>query len=130
MYFHAVVWLDHRCARVTGFNFHSVEHDTRAVESHGPTHLHHKAGVIGSGHAHDDPKYFELIADAIKDFREVLILGPADAKIQLKTYLQRQCPKLGVHVIGMEPMQQCGDAENVKFARDFFRRVDRMTPQL
>lgn len=129
MHFHAAVWLDHRGARIIGLDIHSSAHDTRVVESNGPTHLHHKAGVIGSGHAQGDPSYFRAIADAMKGFREILILGPADAKVQLQTFLRRQYPELAVHIVGSEAMGQQGDSEIVKFAHEFFRRADRMTPQ-
>jgi stalled ribosome rescue protein Dom34 len=129
MHFHAVVWLDHRAARIIGFDLHSSAHETRIVESHGPAHLHHKAGVIGSGHAHDDHSYFTAIAEEMKGVREILIVGPADAKVHLQTFLRRQYPELAVHIVGSEAMEQQGDAEIVKFAHGFFHRADRMTPQ-
>ena len=47
------------------------------------SHLHHKAGVIGSGHAPEDQEFFERIAAAIGDAGIVLITGPANAKTEL-----------------------------------------------
>jgi stalled ribosome rescue protein Dom34 len=129
MHFHAVVWLDHRAASIVGFDLHSSAHHTQIIESNGPAHLHHKAGVAGSGHAHDDPSYFKSIADAMSGFREILIVGPADAKTGLQSYLRRERPELALHVAGNEAMGQRSDAEIVKFAQEFFKRVDRMTPQ-
>ena len=129
MNFHAAVWLDHRLAKIIGFNLHSAEHDTQTVKSHSPEHLHHKAGTMGSGHAHDDPAYFKAIAHAIINFKEVLLLGPADAKSKLQNFLRREFPELAVHIVGNEAMEQQSDGEIVKFARDFFHRADRMTPQ-
>jgi stalled ribosome rescue protein Dom34 len=129
MHFHAVVGLDHRAARVIGLDLHSSAQNTQTVESGGPVHLHHKAGVIGSGHAHDDPSYFKSIADAMNGYREILVVGPADAKKGLQSYLRRQCSELAIHIAGSEAIEQRSDAEIVKFAHDFFRRADRMTPQ-
>lgn len=129
MHFHAVVWLDHRSAKIIGFNLHEPAEHAQTVNSHGPSHLHHKAGAIGSGHAHDDPSYFERIADAISGFQEILIGGPADAKVHLQAYLKRERPEVAVHIIGSETMEQCSDAEIVKAARNFFQCADRMTPQ-
>jgi stalled ribosome rescue protein Dom34 len=129
MYFHTVVWLDHHAARIIGFDLHSSAHETLIVESHGPAHLHHKAGVMGSGHAHDDHSYFAAIAEEMKGVREILIVGPADAKVHLQAFLRRQHPELAVHVVGSEAMGRQGDAEIVKFAHDYFQRADRMTSQ-
>ena len=129
MHFHAVVWLDHRLAKIIGFNLHSAEHDTKTVSSTAAEPLHHKAGTMGSGHTHDDPAYFSAIAHAINNFKEVLLVGPADAKQKLQAFLRREFPELAVHIVGNEAMQQRSDGEILKFAREFFHRVDRMTPQ-
>ncbi len=49
-HYHAVVWIDHREARV--FHFSPTEIDKLILHPDHPTkHLHHKAGSIGSGHA-------------------------------------------------------------------------------
>src|SRR5690349_9871938 len=111
MHFHAVVWLDHRAAKIIGFDLHGPQKHMQTVDSDGPSHLHHKAGAVGSGHAHDDPSYFEKIADAISGFQEILIEGPADAKLRLQAYLKREHPEVAVHVIGSEAVEQCSDAE-------------------
>jgi hypothetical protein len=129
MHFHAVIWLDHRAAKIIGFDLHGSAENTLVIHSPAPPHLHHKSGVVGSGHAHDDPSYFEAIADAVGGFREILIAGPADAKVHLQGYLKQKHPEVAIHVTGSEAMEQCSDAEIIKAARDFFRRADRMTPQ-
>ncbi len=129
MHFHAVVWLDHRLARIIGFNLHDDWHSLQKVESHGPAHIHHKAGVIGSGHEHDAPAYFQSIADALNGVREILISGPAQTKSELVSFLRLHNPEVAVHVVGAEPMDQRSDGEIIEFARAFFKRADRMTPQ-
>ena len=62
-YLHAVIWLDHKRAQVIHFDNDS----SKAVKvSHegGERHLHHRRGTLGSGHAAEDPKYYEQIAVA------------------------------------------------------------------
>lgn len=125
-HFHAVAWIDHRIARILGFG--SGDPTCKEVESHGPHHIHHKAGEIGSGHLHDAPAYFEAIADALSGFREILIAGPAETKTEFRTFLNQK-PELAARVIGIKPMEHASDAEIVAFARSFFASADRMTPQ-
>jgi len=125
-HFHAVVWIDHRIARILGFG--SGDPTCKVVESHGPHHIHHKAGEIGSGHLHDAPAFFEAVADALASFREILIVGPAETKTEFRTFLNQK-PELAARVIGIKPMEHASDAEIVAFARNFFASADRMTPQ-
>jgi hypothetical protein len=125
-HFHAVVWIDHRIAKILGFG--SGSPTRKVVDSHGPHHIHHKAGEIGSGHLHDAPAYFEAIADALSDFREVLIVGPAETKVEFRTFLDQK-PELVARVIGIKSMGHASEAEIIASARNFFVSADRMTPQ-
>lgn len=129
MSYHAAVWLDYRQARIIGFDMHDADRAIQTVHGHGEPHIHHKAGVIGSGHTHGDPAFFEAIADDLGDFQEILVVGPAESKKALIAYLRRERPELALHIAGSEALGQSSDGEIVAFAREFFRRTDRMTPQ-
>ena len=49
-HYHAVIWIDHREARV--FHFNSIDVERLVPHPGNPTkHIHHKANSIGSGHA-------------------------------------------------------------------------------
>ena len=49
-HYHAIVWIDHREAKV--FNFNATEVDRMILHPHNPTrHIHHKANAIGGGGA-------------------------------------------------------------------------------
>lgn len=129
MKYHAVVWLDYRLAKIIGFDMHDPDRAVQTVHGHGEPHIHHKAGVMGSGHAPNDPAFFKAIADDLGDFREILVAGPAETKQALVAYLRRERPELALHITGSEPLGQSSDGEIVAFAREFFKRADRMTPQ-
>ena len=130
MSYHAVVWLDYRLAKIIGFNLHSAERMTRAVHGHGAPHIHHRAGTVGPGHAGNDPAFFQAIADDLQEYREILVVGPSGTKKALIAYLRREHPKLALHVAGAETLPQRTDGEIVEFAREYFKRADRMTPQI
>ena len=47
-HYHAIVWIDHREAKV--FHFNATEVDHMILHPHNPTrHIHHKANAIGGG---------------------------------------------------------------------------------
>jgi hypothetical protein len=56
-HYHAVIWIDHREARV--FHFNPTDVDKLILHPDNPTrHIHHKANSIGSGHASADATIF------------------------------------------------------------------------
>jgi len=64
-HFHAVVYMDH--AQATIFEFSesgTAEQQILAKDRNG--NIHHKAGSIGSGHAHDSKAYLTAITDALR----------------------------------------------------------------
>lgn len=128
MHFHAVVWMDHRNAHVLGFG--EGKPSCNLVKSEGADRIHHKAGSIGSGHSHDAPAYFAAVADALSDYREILIAGPAETKTEFHTYLVKYRPNLVKRVLGVEAMDHASEKQIIDRARRFFVSADRMTPQI
>jgi|GEM_PF-2688223 len=56
-HYHAVIWVDHREARI--FHLSPTDVDRLVLHPDHPTkHIHHKANSIGSGHAQEDQNYF------------------------------------------------------------------------
>jgi hypothetical protein len=65
---HALVWIDHRLAKLFYLGLDAVERVT--IEAHLTTeHLHHKANSIGSGKGEDDPSFFRRIEEALRNKR-------------------------------------------------------------
>lgn len=126
-HFHAVVWIDHRVAHIYEFGRNGTSQEL--IKSHGPHHIHHKAGTVGSGHERDKPAYFREIAAHLAGTGAILIIGPAETKTELKTFLEAQAPAIAAKVIGVEPLDEESEGEIVAFARKFFVRNDRMTPR-
>lgn len=83
---HAVVWLDHREAKIVDFNV-DERHVVNVHHHGGHRQVHHKAGVVGSGHSPDDAHFQDEIAAALVDALEILIVGPGNAKVALKHHL-------------------------------------------
>lgn len=122
---HAAVWLDHEHARIFALTRQGAAVWTvRPHERH--VHPHGKAGAGDPEHAAADGHYFHSVAEALKDAGEVLIVGPGKAKHELMHHFSRHDPEVATKVVGVESMDHPSDGEIVKFARMYFRAVDRM----
>jgi stalled ribosome rescue protein Dom34 len=128
-HFHAVVSIDHAEANVYEFADDNVtEHRIKATDRQG--NIHHKAGSVGSGHAHDSKAYLTAVVDALKPSHEILIVGHGTAKDELASFIRDHAPLLAPRIIGVEAIDQQTKGEVVALAKKFFESKDLMTPQL
>ena len=126
---HAVVWIDHKQARVVHFN----ADDSEAAIVHGSNpqlHLHHKANASDSGHASVDKKYLERVAQAVAHAGAILVVGPGSAKTELQNHLEHSHPAIAARVSAVQPLDHPTDGQLLAHARHFFKADDRMRPQV
>jgi stalled ribosome rescue protein Dom34 len=127
-HFHAVVWIDHREARI--FHFSPADVARLVVHPDNPTkHLHHKANSIGSGNAAEDHAFLHAVAQSFADAGAVLITGPGSAKTELLKHIHHHDPQLMKIIDGVETVDHPSDGELVAHARRYFSAEDRMLPQ-
>ncbi len=128
-HYHAIVWIDHHEARI--FEFNEEEADKAVVKPKHPVkHLHTKGGSLSSWRAPEDKAYFKSIAEHLKPVHEILIVGPANAKLAFVKYLHDQERGISDKVVGVESVDHPTDGQLVHFARNYFKSVDRMLPQV
>ena len=128
-HFHAVVWIDHKEARIFEFGESGVEHHRIRPPDGQGGNIHHKAGTVGSGHSHEAKAYLTAVADALKPSHEILIVGHGQAKTELAHYIRDHMPALAPRIMGVEAIDHHSDGEVLAFARKFFEQKDHMTPQ-
>jgi stalled ribosome rescue protein Dom34 len=127
-HFHAVIWIDHREARI--FHFSPTDVERLVVHPEHPTkHIHHKANSIGSGHAAADHEYLHAVVAAVADAGAVLITGPANAKLELIKHIHQHEPLMMKAIFGIETVDHPSDGALVAYARKYFKAADRMQPQ-
>ena len=127
-HFHAVIWIDHREARV--FHFNPTDVDKLVIHPHDPTHhIHHKANAIGSGRAAEDEDFYHSVVEAVADAGAILITGPANAKTELVKHIHHRDAALMGRIKGIETVDHPTDGELVAHARKYFKAEDLMTPQ-
>jgi stalled ribosome rescue protein Dom34 len=127
-HYHALVWIDHREAKV--FHFNATEVDRATVRStHPDQHIHHKANSGDSGHAPVDKEFLKRVIQAIAQAGAILITGPANAKTELVSYIKATQPHLAERISGVEALDHPSDGALLALARTFFKADDRMHSQ-
>ncbi len=127
-HYHAVVWIDHREAKV--FHFNPTEVEKLVLHPDHPTkHIHHKANTVGSGHAAPNDEFLHAVAESFADAGAVLIAGPANTKTQLVAHIEKHDPKLKALIKGVETVDHPTDGQLVAHARKYFAVEDRTEPQ-
>jgi stalled ribosome rescue protein Dom34 len=126
--YHAIVWMDHKEAKIF-----ALDGDLHYVRVDNPSHderIHHHAGSIGSGHRHENTEYLRNVATALAAAHEIVVTGPAQAKIELMDWIKRHAPQIAAKVLGVETLDHPTHGEILAFAKRYFHAKDRMTPQL
>ncbi len=128
---HAAVWIDQAEARI--FHIHSSAADglhrdlvdeTTILAPHHRIHRHPKDREVVAPDPGDTTRFFEQIAHALRGTDEILILGPASAKLELFRYLHDHEHPIGAKVVGIETVEHPTDLEIIAFARKAFVRTD------
>ena len=122
---HSVIWIDHQEAHVMFLSKDASEAEIiKSKSTH--THLHHKANEIGSGKVALDSKYLHSVMQAVNESKEILILGPGSAKLELIKHAHQHDAKIAEKIVGVETVDHPSDKEILAHARKFFYKVDRM----
>lgn len=122
---HAIVWIDHREAKIFQFGPDDVEKILVQAEGHG-RQLQHKANVTGAGHRGVDHEFFGRVVASLDHTGSILIAGPGNARMELKNYIGEHHSQLAQRIAGVEPLDHPHDAQLVALARKFFRADDWM----
>ncbi len=127
-HFHAVVWIDHKQARVLHFN--ADEADKAIVHpNHSVRDVSHGAKRTGQ-RTPDDKVFFEAVASEIAAAGSILIVGPGIEKTAFAKFLAEKHPKIRANVEGVELADHPTDGELLDHARRFLKAEDRMRPQI
>ena len=127
-HYHAVVWIDHREAKV--FYVAAGAADRAVVNAHGTGHhLQHKANIPGSGHQGVDKEFFDRVIETLTHTGAILLTGPGNARLELKNYIAQHRPDLDRRISAVEALDHPSDGQLVALARKFFKADDRMHSQ-
>ena len=115
---HVAVWIDRQEARI-----HDIDaKDVDAVKIESPSHHIHRHPTVSAEHAHpaDAQRFFADVVGALQDAEEILIVGPAHAKLELIKYAHEHHPALASKIVGVETVDHPTDGQLVAYARRYF----------
>ncbi len=128
-HYHAIVWIDHHEARILEFSDKGT--DQAIVKPvHPVKHLHTKSGSRSSWRAPEDRAFYTAVAEKLGPVHEVLIVGPANAKLAFIKFLHKHDPATADKIVGVESIDHPSDGQLVRYARNYFKSADRMLPQI
>lgn len=128
-HFHAMVWIDHRQAKV--FHFDAERHDEVIIRStHEHQNLHHKANSGDSGHVPVDKEYLQRVVAEIGAAGATLVVGPGSAKTELRTYAEKFHPEVASRIRAVQALDHPTDGQLLAHGRKFFVADDRMHAQI
>jgi stalled ribosome rescue protein Dom34 len=121
---HAVIWIDHKEARI----FHVDPDGTDAATVLAPQHHFHRhpKGHDDAKQTADAHRFFDEVTRMCDDVDALLIVGPSTAKLEFFRYLHEYHRRLESKVVGVESADHPTDGEIVARARSCFMASDRM----
>jgi len=130
---HAVIWIDHKEARVFHVQPETVGHvqperidETTILSPQHLIHRHPKGRGEAKDHPDDAKRFFHEVARSLDDTDAVLVVGPSSAKLEFLRYVQDHDKKLQARIVGTETVDHPTDREIVDYAKRYFKGSDRM----
>ncbi|MDO9251575.1 hypothetical protein [Hydrogenophaga sp.] len=113
--FHAVVWMDHSEAHVLMFDREHVESQRVKARSH---------HTLKHGHVGADKDFFSQVAQALEGVSEVLLTGPANAKVEFRDFCKHNVHAVDKAIVDVITSDHPSDAQVVAMARQYFLKFD------
>jgi stalled ribosome rescue protein Dom34 len=121
------IWIDHHEANV----FHVDATRYRVSTILAPTReSRHEKMVYERDHPADAQRFFHEVARAVEDATEILVLGPATAKLEFVKHVERHDRAVRARIVGVESADHPSFGQIVALARKHFRALDRMDGEI
>ena len=118
-----VIWMDSKEGKI--FDLEPEGTKVRHLHTHGHKHRPQPGGDGNKDHNHGLDPFFKEIANSIKDAKEVIVLGPSEAKLHFKNYLEKHfAHTLAKSVVAVEAADHPTDNQILAHARKFFKAFD------
>lgn len=115
---HAVVWTDHREARVLEFDAEHVEAQKIRASSH-YTRQHHSE-------VRTEHEFFSEVCGALEGIDAVLVTGSHTAVADFRHYAEKHRPHVAERISGYEIVDHPTEKQLVALARQYFLKHERM----
>ena len=120
---HAVVWIDHKEARVFHVHPESTDQTTVLAPQH-HIHRHPKGRGELREHPDDARRFFAEVVKRLDAVDAILIVGPSSAKDELSHYMKDHAAIAAAKVVGIESADHPTGGQIVASARRYFKGID------
>jgi stalled ribosome rescue protein Dom34 len=116
--------MDHHEAKI--FHLGAENFETSAFEApHHHVHRHPRVTAERS-HPADAERFYHDVAGALEGVEEILVVGPATAKLEFIKHVHKHHHTLVAKIVGVETVDHPSDNQLVAHARHYFRAADKM----
>jgi len=117
---HAVVWIDHKEARIFHVHPGATDETTVLAPQH---HLHRHPKGRGEAREHPDEahRFFGEVARTLDGVDAILIVGPSSAKLEFFKYVHAHERRFESKVVGIETADHPTDGEIIARAKSYFK---------
>lgn len=123
-YLNAIVWIDHREAKI--FLFNAAEVDRMMLHPHDPTrHIRYNASKDGKDETPSKDAFLEQVTAGVSNAKAILITGPSNETSELAAHLRRHHLNIASCVVGIETIDHPSDGALLAVARLFFTAENR-----
>jgi stalled ribosome rescue protein Dom34 len=74
----------------------------------------------------EDSGYYHAVVEALKGAQEILVVGPAKAKLQLIKHIHGHDHDMADKIVGVETVDHPSDGQLLAYARKYFVAKDQM----
>lgn len=117
---HAVLWLDHRNAKVLHFDADTVQ--VQKVQAHT-----HDTGQHGSA-VRTEHEFFGEVCDELMSVAHIVVTGNHTALSDFRHYVNKHRLSLDPQILGWETVDHPTDPQLLAFARKYFIDRARLAP--
>lgn len=118
-----VIWMDSKEGKI--FDLVPEGTKVRHLHTHGHKHPSQPGGDNNKDHHHGLDVFFSEIAASIRGAKEIIVLGPSEAKLHFKSYLEKHFGNtLAKKLIAVETVDHPTDNQILAHGRKFFKEYD------
>jgi stalled ribosome rescue protein Dom34 len=116
---HAVIWIDHQEAKIFFIDADASE------KLHAHKQVQHPKHGDGKHLAMED-SFFHAVLHEVGGSEEILVVGPAAAKLQLVKHAHKHDHLIADKIVGVETVDHPTDGQLLKYAKHYFHGQDRL----
>ena len=116
------IWMDHSSANILDYTNEAIEAQTiEAGATQGGEHQSSSENVMHNKENHQQAHYYKQLGDIIRNYKEVVLFGPTNAKVELYNLLKEDHHFADIKMEVM-PTDKMTDHQQHAFVKEYFSK--------